>query len=169
MRHWGGMRQTMAATALAAALPGAALADEVAFSADYTNACLEEGGWSDCIGLAAQRCMEFTPGGYSTYGMNACIDAERQWWDDRLNASYRALREIERATDADAPPGQPSLADALREMQRAWIGFRDASCNYEVLQWYGGTGAGTAWQSCQMRLTAEQSLVLQSHLNERQP
>lgn len=163
------MRQTLAAAVMAAALPTGAQASELVFSAEYTNACLEDGGWRDCIGLAAQRCMETTPGGHSTHGMNACLDAEREWWDDRLNTNYRALREIERAADVDAPPGQPLFADALRDMQRAWIAFRDATCNYEVLYWYGGTGATTAWQSCQLHLTAEQALALRSRLDERQP
>ena len=47
-------------------------------------------------------------------------------------------------------------------MQRAWIGWRDATCDYERAQWGGGTGGGPATVACLMRLTGEQALYLET-------
>lgn len=114
--------------------------------------------------------MEETEGGYTTPGMAGCLDAEREYWDGELNAAYGELRARAQQFDADPPieglPPRPSSVDALRDMQRAWIAFRDASCRYEQLQWWGGTGASGAYTGCLMRLTGEQALTLRSYLAE---
>lgn len=114
--------------------------------------------------------MEATEGGYSTPVMAGCLDAEREYWDAQLNAAYGDLRARAQQFDADPPidgmPPRPSSMDALRDMQRAWIAYRDASCRYEELQWWGGTGASGANIGCQMRLTGEQALTLRSYLAE---
>ncbi len=95
--------------------------------------------------------------------MGGCLDYELSYWDDRLNASYRALRAKERASDADwaGSPGAVSKADALRDMQRAWIPLRDATCDYERSQWGGGTGGGPATLACLLRMTGGQTLYLE--------
>jgi uncharacterized protein YecT (DUF1311 family) len=49
-------------------------------------------------------------------------------------------------------------------MQRAWIGYRDAACDYERAQWGGGSGGGPATAGCLMRLTGEQALALEGRL-----
>lgn len=54
-----------------------------------------------------------------------------------------------------------SLGEALRNMQRAWINYRDAGCLYEQAQWFGGTGGGPATMACHMHETARQTLVLE--------
>ena len=56
--------------------------------------------------------------------------------------------------------GSPGVADALREMQRAWIVFRDKACTYEASLWQGGTGRGPAAINCLMQQTARQALSL---------
>ena len=50
----------------------------------------------------------------------------------------------------------------LRDMQRAWMAYRDATCGYEGFQWYGGTGATGAYLGCNLRLTGQQVLFLWS-------
>lgn len=132
-------------------------------------ACVAANRGMDCAWLAANACIAATPGGNSTAGMGGCARAELDWWDADLNATYRSLRDGERATDSDwtDPPGmapRPSGAQALREVQRAWIAWRDATCAYEELQWWGGTGAGLAGTSCRLQLTAEQALTLRRWL-----
>ena len=47
-------------------------------------------------------------------------------------------------------------------MQRAWIAFRDARCNWEAALWQGGTGAGPAQLSCLMVETGRQTMALQN-------
>ena len=126
-------------------------------------ACLEGGGTADdCAGLAANACME-GEGGSSTVGMGFCLGAERDWWDGRLNDSYR--QAMTRAQEADAElkelgSAAAPQAPALRDMQRAWIAFRDAACTHEATRWGGGTGAGPAAAQCALTLTARQAMHL---------
>lgn len=133
-----------------------ALAQEAAiFDPVPVDACLQAGGGGDCAGEAARACME-GEGGQTTLGMNQCLLAERDLWDARLNDAYRS--GMDRIT--------PVRADALREMQRKWIGFRDAACDYEAARYDGGSLAGTVRLQCQMELTAEQALRLEASLAE---
>lgn len=153
-----------------AALPAAVAAQDLVFEIEHTRACLAEAAGFDerraCIGASAERCTTATPEGGSTIGITACLDREFGAWDQALNAAYGALRDRERAEDAETAgqPGYPSQADALRDMQRAWIAFRDATCDFERAQWGGGTGAGPAGAGCLMRMTGEQTLYLQRML-----
>nr|WP_272903288.1 lysozyme inhibitor LprI family protein [Sulfitobacter sp. M39] len=116
-----------------------------------------------CVGVSANQCMEDSPGGNSTYGMGGCLDRELQFWDQRLNDNYAAVMVQAKRMDADAipgPEGRLGVADSLREMQRAWIVFRDKACTYEASLWQGGTGRGPAAINCLMRQTARQALSL---------
>ncbi|MDF0599212.1 DUF1311 domain-containing protein [Psychromarinibacter sp. C21-152] len=150
---------------LLAALPGQA--QELEFDISHTERCLaaaeDRAAREACAGTSAQACME-TPAGGSTVGMGGCLWNEYQWWDDRLNAVYRDLRASDRAEDAEYGdmPGAGRLVETLRDMQRAWIDFRDATCDYERAQWGGGTGGGPAATRCLMRMTAEQVFYLEA-------
>ena len=149
------------------ALPTTGMAQDVDFSPSFTNDCISGGGGTECIGASANACMEATEGGFSTAGMNGCLDMEFAFWDAELNRAYQSLMEFEEAIDtqsAKSEPDRPSGAQALRDMQRSWIAYRDATCNYEILQWYGGTGASPAWLSCTMRLTGQQAMYLSDML-----
>ncbi|ARE81757.1 hypothetical protein ROSMUCSMR3_00248 [Roseovarius mucosus] len=143
-------------------LPVPAMAQDLIFDIAPVAACLQSGGGEECVGIAAEACINATPGGYSTVGMGACTEYERAAWDGWLNEVYQALSTKFKAQDAEAPPYAPKQADALREMQLAWIGFRDAKCAYVASQWGGGTGAGPASVSCHLHETARQMLYLQS-------
>ena len=155
-----------AATLALALLAGPAAAQDITYSDDATAQCLagaeEFTEQRACIGLSANLCME-EPGGYSTYGMGGCLDRELTFWDGQLNQNYRARMVQAKSADADSADYQPELpsqADALRDMQRAWITFRDAACDYERSQWGGGTGGGPATLACLMQMTGEQALRL---------
>ena len=52
------------------------------------------------------------------------------------------------------------------EIFKRWIGYRDATCDYERSQWGGGTGGGPATLGCLMRLTGEQTLYLEQIMVE---
>ena len=152
--------------------PAPALGHEgVRFDAEPLAACITaEGGGRACIGQAADACMDATYGGYSNQGMIACLGAELDWWDADLNAAYHDLHARQSLrdagwSDADTPwmPPRPSGADTLRDMQRAWIAFRDASCAYEALDWWGGTGAQLIEVTCLLQMTAEQALRLRHY------
>ncbi|MDJ0827530.1 MAG: DUF1311 domain-containing protein [Rhodobacter sp.] len=160
------MRRILYAAGLALAAQSAA-AQDLVFTIGHTLDCLDRAVTVDdqrtCVGTSAGVCMSATDMGSTTIGMSGCLDRELSYWDDRLNASYRALRTQERAEDAEMSglPGAASQADALRDMQRAWIAFRDATCDYERAQWGGGTGGGPATVGCLMRMTGEQTLYLE--------
>lgn len=149
-------------------LPGAAFAqDGLVFSPQATEACFAEEGYAeDCIGLSANQCMTDTFGGESTAGMGGCLDAEWQYWDDRLNAAYGEAMAQAKSMDADKMDFAPSQAEALQAMQRLWIPYRDGQCDYVRSQWGGGTGGGPASLECLMTLTARQALFLESATQE---
>ena len=160
----------MRAVAAALIIAWPVAAQDLAFTPDATEACLATGGGETCIGLSAQACID-TPDGYTTVGMGYCYAQELDFWDARLNAVYRELRASERAIDDEMTElGIRALprAPALRDMQRAWIEYRDAACAYEYSQWGGGTGGGPANAACLMHLTAEQALALEARLKDRQ-
>ena len=147
---------------------GGAAAQDLRYSDDATAACVAQATTPAerraCIGRSANACIDATPDGSTTVGMGYCIDREREYWDTRLNRAYKAIRNKARALDGEMKEigsSAPALAPALRDMQRAWIGFRDATCDFEMAQWGGGTGGGPALLGCLMRLTAEQSLYLE--------
>lgn len=148
---------------LAFFLPAPALAQDLSFDDTGTDECLlnagHEGSKSDCIGLSAGRCM-LQSGGETTYGMGFCLDSELQYWDGKLNQAYQQLRSLRQMSDAGLPDNLAIQAQTLRDMQRAWITYRDARCGHEASLWQGGTGASPAFLNCMMHLTADQALYL---------
>ena len=116
-----------------------------------------------CIGMSANACMENSPEGFTTIGMMECIDNERVYWDGQLNQTYKLLKDAYKPQDAELDSLQssaPRMVPALRDMQRSWITYRDATCDFEQSQWGGGSGGGPAVLSCMLRLTANQSIYL---------
>ena len=152
-------------------ISGAANAQELVFSMQATDACIadrgHEGAAEQCIGESANLCMERTDGGQSTAGMVACMGAELEAWDKRLNTAYAELMAREKAEDkemADLGSAAPKQTPALRDMQRKWIAYRDARCEFIGAQWGGGSGTWPAVQGCHMVMTGKQALFLQQML-----
>lgn len=154
------------------AMGASALAEPV-FAPDATDTCVSEAYTTspalsghavlDCVGRAAAACM-MTPGGDTTIGMIECLDGELGYWYGRLNAAYAERVAIAKEQDAEMRAlgsAAASIEESLRTMQRAWIGFRDASCLYEQAQWMGGTGGGPGTMACHMHETARQALKLE--------
>jgi uncharacterized protein YecT (DUF1311 family) len=144
-------------------------AQDLIYSSENTTSCLDAGTTDQekkaCIGVAANACMEDNQGGFSTYGMSVCLEQERSWWDGRLNAVYGVRRAADKAEDAQNVAdgfAAPNKAHALRAMQRAWIAYRDTTCDYAGAQYGGGTGAGPATVGCLLTMTAEQTLFLET-------
>jgi uncharacterized protein YecT (DUF1311 family) len=138
-------------------------AQDLSFQIGPTEECLWNSGHGGdkraCIGQAATRCMD-QPGGSSTVGMGFCLDRELGWWDAMLNDAYTQLRQAMQAADDGLPANLAIQASSLRDMQRAWIDYRDARCGHEAALWQGGTGSGPAYLNCLMQETAEQALYL---------
>lgn len=147
--------------------PAALAAEDLIYSDAATLQCLSAAQTTadkrDCIGRSAELCMEATPMGGSTVGMGGCLDREFTLWDGMLNANYREAKAKAKANDDEMKEigaTVPLMEPALRDMQRAWIPFRDATCDFELSQWGGGTGGGPATIGCMMRLTGEQAIYL---------
>ncbi|WP_180898531.1 lysozyme inhibitor LprI family protein [Martelella soudanensis] len=117
-----------------------------------------------CVGLAAAQCVDASDYGSTTIGMMECAEKETAFWDGRLNETYKAM--MARAKKADAMnEGDPriveKIADSLRDMQRAWIPYRDATCTFAYSTGMGGTIAQTITSNCQLDMTAEQYIYLE--------
>jgi uncharacterized protein YecT (DUF1311 family) len=152
------------------ALPAAA--QDIPFVPDATAACLAAAP-SDpatCIGHAADACMLETEGGDTTVGMGACLRAELDWWAARLSVAEAAVAEAAAATDAEMVAigaTVPMQVPAFDAMRAAWAAWRDAACDWERVQWGGGTGQGPATAACLMQVTGEQALALEAWLAEQ--
>lgn len=83
--------------------------------------------------------------------MGACVNAELDRQDARLNEVYRAV--MKRLDDAGK--------GRLRSEELAWIRERDAGCQEEMM---GGTGDMYEWPNCLLNETARRRLVLESML-----
>ena len=147
-------------------LAGPAMAQELPYSDALTQNCLAGAGDATsaraCIGRSADACIA-TPDGGTTVGMGGCLKFELTFWDNLLNANYKQRMSVAKEIDAemqDLGATVPLQAPALRDMQRAWITYRDATCDYARSQWGGGTGGGPATVSCLLDLTGQQALYL---------
>lgn len=144
-------------------MPNLAEAQDLYFNARYTKQCLLNAVSSDekldCIGVSAENCTSQADG-ETTYGMGFCLERELQYWDTRLNEVYRKVQSLMRISDESLPIDLAVQSSTLRDMQRAWITYRDRRCEHEASLWQGGTGSGPAFLSCMMSLTAEQMLYL---------
>jgi uncharacterized protein YecT (DUF1311 family) len=96
----------------------------------------------ECIGRVADPCPN-APGA-TTVSIVACNLREQKIWDEWLNDWYGKAQAALRTN--------PLAAQALKDAQRAWIAFRDASCHYESQLYEGGTFASVAAGNC-MRIT----------------
>ncbi len=86
----------------------------------------------------------------SNLGTADCYRMEATIWDSLLNENYKGLMDA-----IDDPKDQ----DKLKEMQRAWIAYRDTTCDF---YWYKihGSMAVPMTAACQLRETARRALLL---------
>jgi len=104
-----------------------------------------------CVGLISDPCQEIGDGA-STAGMMACVGREHRVWDQRLNDAYRDLLA---ALD-------PAAQAKVRDIQRAWIAWRDTKCTLAYVIFEGGTMAGPVSAACVMDATARRSFELEA-------
>lgn len=153
----------------ALALGGPVVAQQITYSDQGLQSCLSAAGGNPaeqnmCIGGAFDMCSDISPNSGSTAVFAACADRELQFWDGMLNDQYGRLKAEARTLDDEADANLPrdQFSDGLRDMQRAWIGYRDAACLFEAVQWRGGTMTGPAVIACRMEITAKQALTLRN-------
>ncbi|MQG93788.1 lysozyme inhibitor LprI family protein [Pseudomonas sp. MN1F] len=103
---------------------------------------------------AYNQCMDKAS---STQAMSSCIQAETQLQDQRLNRVYKQLM-----AKLDSAPQQ-----SLRDVQRQWIGYRDANCKFHV-QATGGTLAQLEGGMCMLDMNRERAAELERVLSPGQ-
>jgi uncharacterized protein YecT (DUF1311 family) len=91
-----------------------------------------------------------TPEGSSNVGTADCYRLETSIWDNLLNENFKNLLD----TLDEQQSGK------LRAMQRAWIAYRDTTCNFywDKIQ---GTMAIPMSAACNARETARRAVLLQ--------
>jgi len=106
-------------------------------------------GEQQCLfNLVADPCQN-TPEGQSNLGMADCFRLEEKIWDGLLNDNYKSLRD-----ELDA-----AQAGKLRDMQRAWIASRDATCGFYDVK-IQGTMAIPMSAACLARETMRRAVLL---------
>ena len=127
--------------------------------AELMTACMdgraetEADGGTDCVGTASNACMENEEDGATTIGMTQCTARETAWWDGQLNVHYASLEETL----------APEIFDMLRDAQRSWIAYRDASCGFEYELWSDGTIRSVVFAGCMLEETARRAQALERY------
>ncbi len=115
-----------------------------------------------CVGRQADACVQRNNDGPNMV-VAACMEAELAFWDGFLNRTYAELltfAEHEQSMDVGYVTNE--LTDAARDMQRAWIAYRDATCGlYLARAAPFNSAAGPAVNDCLLRETARQVFQLQ--------
>jgi uncharacterized protein YecT (DUF1311 family) len=150
-------RLRLLALAIVALCCGApqSLAQNPKGAAAAIRACAEK--YAENINEGERRCIfaivvdpcTKTRTGQSSQGAAACYRAEQEIWDDILNENFRVLRD-----GLDEPQKVK-----LRDMQRAWIEYRNTTCQFyhDKIQ---GTMANEMTAACLARETARRALLL---------
>lgn len=104
--------------------------------------------------------------------MTYCAGVDYEDADAELNALWpdivaAAKQNDEYVADMARERGVPTTLEALRTAQRAWISFRDAQCEYEAYEVFGGTAQPMVGSLCLARLTRERIEVLSQALESR--
>lgn len=104
--------------------------------------------------------------------MSSCAGLDYEQADSELNALWPKVVAAAKANDEYVGDlardrGVPTTFEALRAAQRAWIRFRDAQCEYEAYEVFGGTAQPMVGSLCLARLTRERIEVLSRALEER--
>jgi uncharacterized protein YecT (DUF1311 family) len=87
--------------------------------------------------------------------MNYC--AEQDWLraDAEMNAAWTMARDYAKGLDAELPAAQRGIWQALLDGQRAWIIYRDKTCEAEGGPLRGGSAEPLLIYGCRERLTWE--------------
>jgi uncharacterized protein YecT (DUF1311 family) len=124
-------------------------ADETKLIRDCAAKHADDGeGEAQCaFKLVAEPCIEKDG---SNLGTADCYRIERAIWDEILNENYKDLM---------ASIDDKKVQDKLKAMQRAWIAYRETTCDF---YWdkINGSMAVPMTAACQLRETARRALLL---------
>ena len=109
---------------------------------------VSEGERQCLFNLVATPCTNTSAGG-SNLGTAECYRVEAAIWDDLLNKNFKSL--LDTLDDEQAAKA--------RAMQRAWLGYRDTTCNF-YMDKAQGSMAIPMGSACVARETARRALLL---------
>lgn len=132
--------------------PAAQMAEMMA-SCYADPACADDGAQSYCWEEVLAKSV-------APVEIAMCQQVVLDWWDAKLNENYAARMDVQ--TSLDAENGGTEYQDRLREMQRAWIPYRDAYCQYYAKSQPGGSGAITDELECLINETKSQTRTIEN-------
>lgn len=142
------------------------------FSGETIEACLDASrDATTCIGQQAAACMNTDTDVPADYVESLCTEIELDWWDTRLNANYQSLMALNETFDSKYgnPPDDPenSLTGTYRAAQRAWLPFRDRTCDHARISTGASDGpaADSLYLTCLLTLTATRALEMEDILS----
>jgi uncharacterized protein YecT (DUF1311 family) len=140
---------SVCAIATAHAQSRKATAEETKLIRDCAAKHVDDGeGEAECaFKLVADPCIEKDG---SNLGTANCYRLEAAIWDKLLNENYKMLME-------EIDDGK--VQDKLKEMQRAWIKYRETTCDF---YWHKIQGSMSVpmTAACQLRENARRALLL---------
>lgn len=98
--------------------------------------------------------------------MNFCARQAYEAADGDLNADYQMAIDYFRNLDEELTEDLKGGEEALRKAQRAWIKYRDLTCEQERYQVRGGTMEPLIFLMCLERLTRARSEDLRIQFEE---
>lgn len=93
--------------------------------------------------------------------MTFCAAQAWQTADKVMNTAYLGAIALMQQIDADLPVVEQGAERSLRQGQRAWVTFRDATCAAEGYLWHGGSIEPMVVAGCRRALTQQRSDALQ--------
>lgn len=98
--------------------------------------------------------------------LNDCAYSEYEAEDAALNAAYKKALAKVQAMDADYKdsPEYIGAVDALKNAQRAWIGYRDGQCVLAGFQARGGQAESMLVSGCLAEMTRKRTEELKEFL-----
>ncbi len=100
--------------------------------------------------------------------MNMCANKDYEAADKELNAVYRKAMASMKATDtelADIDTNLVGAVEALKNAQRAWIGYRDGQCELAGFEARGGSMEPMLVSGCLADLTKKRTDELKELAN----
>lgn len=108
-----------------------------------------------CLMLPAVARAQSCADAQNQMELTQCAYREWQVADAELNAVYPRVMAMLKAQDADLEPIYRGGPEALRDAQRAWIVFRDKTCEAEGFAMRGGSAEPMVVAGCLRTLTTE--------------
>ena len=102
-------------------------------------------------------------GALGGYELENCLANELVTADSALNAAYKRAEDMVAASQTGADQKKAWL-DKFVTAQRAWIAFRDANCNFDLIgaEFNFGSATTASQQECTLEMIQQRTQELQN-------